>query len=278
METFDMPGSEEEAVLTASSLPPDEPELHDRLVPGDLIAIQVYEEPGLSLELIIPLGGEVSYPEIGNVQLVGRTIKEVETDIRARLEDKLTSPQVTVLLKGRNKRSAYVLGSVRNPGSYEIPFGKSLTVLQALSEAGGFTESADRDCILLMRNEGDKQATYRIAYSELVKKTGQGKDVNLKDGDILAIPELAKVYVLGKVNAPGGFVVPAEEKFTLTKAISLAKGYSPVAAQNRTTIIRSLPDGTTRIFRINVNDIFSGSLRDPVILPGDVVFVPESVF
>ncbi len=279
METIELPGAQEESSTPASSLPPEEPQLADRLAPGDFVAIQVYDQPNLSLELRIPMSGVVSYPVIGKVQLVGKTIEEVETDVKSRLEQKiLNSAQVTLLVKSYNKRCAYVLGNVEKPGSFEIAFGKSLSLLQAISMAGGFSKDADKDSVLLMRDNGTKRVAYRIACSEIVKKGSLEKDIKLKDGDVLIVQERGKVYVLGKVNSPGGFTAPADEKMTLTKAITLARGFSSVASQSRTTVIRTLPDGTTRIFRINVGEIFNGKLRDPIVQPGDIVFVPESFF
>ncbi len=279
METVEVLSSQKEGVLSISELPPSEPDTADRLVPGDFIAIQVYREVNLSIELNIPLSGEVNYPMVGTVQLAGKTVKEIEADVKSRLEEQLlTSAQVTVVIKSRNKRSAYILGSVEKPGEYEILFGKSLSLLQAVSKAGGFSKDADRDKMLLMRDNGGKRTAYTIAYSEIMKKGGLEKDVSLKDGDILVVPERARIYVLGKVNGPGGFVIPLGEEMTLTKAISLANGFDPIAAQNRTRVVRNLPDGTTQIFRVNVGSIFDGTLRDPVILPGDTIFVPESIF
>lgn len=279
METIEVPGAEEESSTPISSVPPEAPKPASKLMPGDLIAIQVYDQPGLTMELRVPLSGELSYPVIGKVVLAGRTVEEIEAEVKSRLEKEiLNSAQVTVLLKSVNKRSVYVLGSVKSPGAYEIPFGKSLSVLQAVSKAGGFGGDADKDNMLLVRSSKGKRRAYRIAYSDIVGKGNLERDAKLADGDVLIIQEQGRVYVLGRVNAPGGFTIPANEKMTLTKAISLAKGFDPLAAQGRTTVIRALPDGTTRIFRINVGQIFDGALRDPVIVPGDIVFIPESFF
>lgn len=279
METIDVPGAQEESITPASSLPPDKPGDSDRLAQGDLIAISVYDEPDLSMELHIPASGEVNFPKIGKVQLAGKKIEEIEAQIKSRLEEKMLHlAQVTVLVKEYNKRLAYVHGSVKRSGAYEISFGRSLTLLQAISLAGGFNQDADRENMLLVRENGGKRAAYRIAYSDIVKRGSLEKDINLKDGDILIIQESGKVYVLGNVNRPGGFVFNANEKPTLTKVISLAGGFNAIAAQRSTTIIRPLADGGTRIFRINVGAIFSGSLRDPVLQPGDIVYVPESIF
>jgi len=279
METVEVLGSQEEPVKSISELPPNDPETTDKLMAGDFVAIQVYKQPTLSMELSIPLSGEVNYPVIGTVQLAGRTIKQIEADVKSRLEEKkLINARVTVLVKSYNQRCAFVLGSIHKPGEYEIPFGKTLSLLQAVSKAGGFEENADRDKMLLMRDNAGKRAAYSIAYHEIVKKGGLDKDVLLKDGDILLVPERAKVYVLGKVKEPGGFNLSVNERMTLTKAISLAKGFDPIGSPSKTTVIRNLPDGTTHIFRINVYSIFDGTLRDPTILPGDTIFVPESIF
>lgn len=279
MESIDIPGSTQESVTPAGALPPGRPEGISKLVPGDLVSIQVYGQPDLSLEMRIPFSGKVNYPVIGEVKLAGKKTGEVEADVKTRLEEKLLNcAQVTVLVKEYNTRSVYVLGSVNKPGSYEITFGRSLSLLQAVSKAGGYTDEADRDNMLLVREKDGKRTAYSIAYTDIVKKGGVEKDVQLQDGDILIVQERGKVYVLGKVSAPGGFTVPSSEKLTLTKALSLAKWFDPVAAPSKTTVIRTLPDGTTRIFRINVGSILSGQLSDPTILPGDIVFVPESIF
>jgi polysaccharide export outer membrane protein len=279
METIDIPGSTEESVTESGTLPPGQPDRISKLVPGDLVTIQVYGQPDLSLETRIPVSGDVNYPVIGKVQLAGKLTGEVEADMKTRLEEKLLNcAQVTVLVKEYNTRCVYVLGSVSTPGSYDIAFGRSLSLLQAVSKAGGYKDDADRDNMLLVRETDGKRTAYRLAYTEIVKKGRVEKDVGLQDGDILIVQERGKVYVLGEVNAPGGFTVPSGEKFTLTKALSLAKWFSSLASPSRTTVVRTLADGTTRIFRINVGSILSGQLSDPTMLPGDIVFVPESMF
>jgi len=279
METIELPGAQEISGENISILPPDEPESAGKLVCGDQITIQVYDQPSLSMELRIPQSGKISYPVIGELQIAGKTIGEIEADLKKRLEAQiLNNAQVTVLVKSYIKRSVFVLGSIKKPGSFEIPFGKNLSMLQAISMAGGFSTDADKESILLLREYSGKRQVFQISYSEIIGKTGSEKTVNLSDGDVLIIKEQGKVYVLGRVNAPGGFSLLADKKMTLTKVISLAKGFDALAAQGRTTVIRSLSDGTTRIFRIDVGQIFSGKLCDPIMLPGDMVYVPESFF
>ena len=258
---------------------PEEPQVDNKLVPGDRISIQVYDQPSLSMELYIPMSGQVSYPMIGSVQLAGRTVEEVEADLKSRLQQHvLRQADVTVLVKEYNKRMVHLLGMVKTPGAFEIQFGKRMTFLQALTLGGGFESDADKDNVLLVREAGGKRTAYRLAYRGLLKEDGLKKDVGLQDGDIIIVPERGKAYVLGKVNSPGSFSVPSDHKITLTKIISLAGGFAPLASQGRTTLIRTPSDGNTRIFQVNVTEIFNGTLADPVVLPNDVIFVPESFF
>jgi protein involved in polysaccharide export with SLBB domain len=213
------------------------------------------------------------------LKLGGKTALEVEKDVKARLEkNMLPDAQVTVIVKEYNKQSVFVLGNVEKPGSFDIQFGKSLTFLQAVSKAGGFSSNADRDSMLLIRETKGKREAYKIAYSDIVEEGKVENDIKLADGDILIIREQKKVYVLGRVNAPGGFSFPAEGKLTLSKVISLARGFHNLAASNRTSVIRSMPDGTTRIYRVNVDSIFKGDISDIELAPGDIVFVPETLF
>jgi polysaccharide export outer membrane protein len=281
METIDIPAAQQDdGSSQLSTLPPDDSESLNKLVPGDVITIQVYDQPLLSMEVRITRTGEITYPIIGRLKLLDRTVEEIETDIKKGLEEHfLKSAQVTVLVKEHRKRSVFVLGNVNKPGSYDIIFGKSLTLLQAVSLAGGFSADADKEKMLLIReNAAGERSSYRIAYSDIVERGNIDNDVKLRDGDILIVEERGKVYVLGRVQSPGGYTVPAGEKMTLTKIISLAGGFDALAAQSRTTIMRSLPEGKIRILRINVGEVFNGSLCDPVMLPGDIVFVPESLF
>lgn len=118
-----------------------------RLGAGDAISIRVYGEPDLSLEEVkIGDTGNISFPFLGNINVLGQTPKEVEHTLTKGLKGPyLVNPSVTVLIL--EYRPFYVIGEVKRPGSYA--FQPGLTVAKAISIAGGFTERASKGSIYL---------------------------------------------------------------------------------------------------------------------------------
>lgn len=174
------------------------------------------------------------------------------------------------------KRELFIFGSVRVPGGYQLADRSRLGIDEALALAGGFEESADLEGILLVRRTADGSQTYRIP-SEPIERAS----VLVTAGDTIIVPgrTVRRVYVLGSVGHQGG--IPLDERdLTVTKVLALAGGLSRVAAANSVRLIRRGPDGTRRVYSVPVAEIISsGDLnRDPVLLPGDIIWVPEGFF
>jgi polysaccharide biosynthesis/export protein VpsN len=121
-----------------------------RLGAGDLIKITVYDEPDLSLDILVGLSGSISYPLLGDIQVVGLSPRELEENLAKRLKGSyLVDPSVTVVIE--EYRPFYVSGEVVRPGSYA--FHPGLTIEKAVSIAGGFTERASKSKIKILRDE-----------------------------------------------------------------------------------------------------------------------------
>ena len=84
-----------------------------------------------------------------------------------------------------------------------------------------------------------------------------------------------KVFVLGEVNKPGTF--PYEDGMSVVQAVTLAGGFTRVAAKNSSTVTRVI-EGAEKRIRVPVEDIGAGRAPNFMLLPGDIVFVPESIF
>jgi polysaccharide export outer membrane protein len=124
-----------------------------RLGPGDRVSIKVFGEPELSVEAHLSDGGTISYPLLGEIQITGLTIGELERKIAARLNDgyvKEAKVTVTIL----EYRQIYINGAVQKPGGYA--FMPGLTVDKAISLAGGFTAIASTDKVLITREGHEK--------------------------------------------------------------------------------------------------------------------------
>lgn len=124
-----------------------------RLDTGDRIEIRVFGEPDLSVEARIGDDGVIVYPFLGEIGVVGMTVREVENRIVEGLRpDYLINPTVTVSIV--EYRNFYIYGAVRSPGGF--PFRPGITVRQAVALAGGLTDRASRNRIVVVR-EGDRE-------------------------------------------------------------------------------------------------------------------------
>ena len=248
-----------------------------RLFVGDMLRIEVYDNPDLFRWLRVPAGGVVTYPLIGDLKgLVGRTIEDLSADIQRRLEaDYLHRAAVTITVTDYGPREAYVMGSVAVPGPVALPPTRKLTALQAIGAARGYVEDADRAATHVLRDDPLHPGR------KLIVQTGGGEGANLDDavlqpGDIVVIPRQGRVYILGQVVKPGALSMPGQEALTISRAISLAGGFERFARQNEVQLIRK--GGKPTI--IDLRAVLAGAKdsEDSILQPGDTVFVPESRF
>lgn len=156
------------------------------LGPGDVIEIRVTDQEELSGEYEVGEDGTIRFPWIENVQVAGKTRGEIGEIIEEKLADGwLRQPQVTVRVLDRQNREVSVLGQVNEPGSY--PFKERLTLVQAISLAGGMNPLAQTKKVKLIRETAEGTKTYEIDVGAILEsKRG---DLPLQAGDIVFVPE-----------------------------------------------------------------------------------------
>jgi polysaccharide export outer membrane protein len=252
------------------------------LVAGDLLHITVFRQKDLELEVRVPEGGAFAYPLINEIQATGRTVKIVEADIRKRLEEKyLKSAGVTVTVKEYAPRSVYVMGGVQKPGGYEIHPNRRLTVLQLISTAGGYTDRAQKEYSQLIRRKANEERELiRFSAAEVERAVARGKveaDVELMPDDLVVIPSAARVvYVMGQVNKPGSFDLPADTRITVSMAISQAGSWTKYASISSIQVLRQSLTGDPVKLTVNLDEVVGGKLdQDLELHPGDVILVPQ---
>jgi len=148
-----------------------------RLAAGDVISIRVFNEPEFTQERIrLTDAGTISFPILGELPVLGRTVGDLEAVITGRLKGRvLVNPQVTVWIE--QYRPFFINGMVERPGAY--PFVPGLTVRKAASIAGGFRERASLNKIFVQR-ETDPQGQ---------KPTRQSVDAEVGPGDTIIVEE-----------------------------------------------------------------------------------------
>jgi len=155
-----------------------------RIGGNDVIEIVVYGEENLTQEVHVTDTGYISYPLLGRINIAGMSVVEVEDYIRTALaKDYIRNPQVRVSVKEFS--NIFVFGQVKQPGPYLFRGG--MTVLQAISTAGGFTKLANSRKARIVREHGDQRQVIEVNVNNLTK--GESKDVTLQPGDTVVVPE-----------------------------------------------------------------------------------------
>jgi polysaccharide export outer membrane protein len=150
----------------------------------DTVQIRVFREDDLTTTSQLSADGSVTMPFIGPVRLEGLDTDQAAALITKKLKDGwLAQPQVSVSIEARIRRTVTVLGQTQSPGVFELPAHRELTLVEAIGMAGGATRIANVKKISLKRNG----AVQTINLNDITN--GKGKDVPLRDGDIVTIPE-----------------------------------------------------------------------------------------
>jgi protein involved in polysaccharide export with SLBB domain len=200
------------------------------------------------------------------------SFREITTQGRLEADVPLQADDVVYV---PSKKELFVFGSVSKPGGFALLEGNRLGVDEVLALAGGFTEQASQDGLLVVRRTTKEVFTYRIP-SDPIRRA----EVMLKAGDTVIVPTrgLRRVFVLGSVKAQGG--IPLNEPdLTVTNVLALAGGMNRIAAGNSVQLIRRGPGGKKHMYAVPVAQVLSGASDfDPVLEPGDIIFVPEGFF
>ena len=162
------------------------------LGPEDELEITVWKNQELSRLTVIRPDGLISMPLIGDVQAAGLTADALAQRITERLKQYFaTTPAVSVSVKTINSYTVYVMGEVAKPGKYQLK--SYITVLQAISTAGGFTVYAKRNKLQIVRVTENSDRTRRevripLRYDDLVAGLGVPGNIVLHSGDTVLVP------------------------------------------------------------------------------------------
>lgn len=154
--------------------------------PQDVLEVQVWKEPEVSKTVPVRPDGKISLPLVNDVEAAGLTAASLTADLTEKLKKFISDPQVTVIVTQVNSQRIYVMGEVLRGGTY--PLLPGMTVLQGLSDAGGFTPFANPKKIYVLRNQDGKQLKLPFNYKEVVKGSAPQENIPLKAGDTIVVP------------------------------------------------------------------------------------------
>ena len=292
----------------------ESPSSESRIGPDDLLDITVFEAPEMNRTVRVAANGEISFQLVGAVKAAGLTPSELESVLQELLRRTyMKDPHVGVFVRELESHPVSVVGAVKQPGVFQIRGTK--TVIEMLSMAQGLAEDAG-DTVLIVRGTESARAQssqgqdignagkppLRLIRAESSKydspetasqeKGAETEKIDLKKlldsadpelnravhpGDIVKVPRAEIVYVVGEVGKPGGFVLQSNGNISLLQALALAGGPTHTSALGRARIIRTdAASGKRSEIPMNLGKILAGKSPDVILLPRDIVFVPNS--
>lgn len=150
--------------------------------PEDILAVRVWREPELSSAVQVRPDGKITLPLIGEMEAAGQTPEGLKNKIVEALQEYIVKPDVIVSIQSVQSRKFYITGEVSRPGAF--PLVVPTTVLEALTNAGGFREFANTKKITILR----KGKILKFNYNEVVKGKNMQQNVPIENGDYIVVP------------------------------------------------------------------------------------------
>jgi polysaccharide export outer membrane protein len=261
-----------------------------RVGPGDVLQIVVWDHPELAAALGQPTSssraadaipgflvdehGDVQFPYAGTLHVAGKDSATIQKELYNRLSKVYQKPEVTVRVASFRNAQVYLDGELRTPGAQslnDIPM--SLTM--AVNQAGGFTATADRSRVELIRNG----VIYHLNLGDLIKRGYNPSQIYLQAGDLVRVAarEDSGVYVMGEVTKPATVLPMRNGSLTLSQAISDSGSFdSNTAAARQLFVIRDSTSASPQIYHLDATSPVSMVLANQFELqPKDIVYVGQ---
>lgn len=154
--------------------------------PEDVIDVSVWKDAELTRIVPVRPDGKISLPLLNEMQAAGLTPAQLQQQIAQGLKKYMTDPIVTVIMNQINSQRVFITGEVAKAGAY--PLLPQMTILQALSSAGGFTQFANTKKVYMFRTVDGKQVKFPFNYKDVINGKNTDQNVVLKPGDTIVVP------------------------------------------------------------------------------------------
>jgi polysaccharide export outer membrane protein len=154
--------------------------------PDDVLTIKFFSDAQLSTDATVRADGMISVPLLNDVHAAGLTPEQLGDALEKAASKFVTEPDATVIVREIRSRKVYVIGQgVAHAGVVTI--NADMNVLQVLATAGGLVEYADKENILILRNEGGREQRFKFNFDEVVKGKNVKQNILLRPGDTVVV-------------------------------------------------------------------------------------------
>jgi len=153
--------------------------------PDDVLNVVFWTAKEMSHEVLVRPDGRISLPLINDVLAAGLTPLQLSEEIRGRASKFVLDAGNTVIVTAINSRRIYVVGEVSSPGQF--PLASEMTVLQAIGQAGGFVEGANKGDVVIVRMEDDQERRFKFDYNDVLRGRNLQQNIRLMPGDTILV-------------------------------------------------------------------------------------------
>jgi polysaccharide biosynthesis/export protein len=246
---------------------------------NDLLGITVYDSPELTRTVRVDSDGTFRLPMVKeHIHAAGLLPEELEKVITAVLvhEQLFIDPIVSVSVVEYRSRPINIVGAVRTP--ITIQAAGDVTLLDAITQAGGLTDDAGSEILVSHRQAGPGGTTtehiQHIDTQDLLDEVDPSLNIALQGGDVVRVPSAGRFYVVGNVKAPGVFTIRDGAQSSVLKAISLSQGVDSYTSH--TAYVYRIVDGRGKREEIPIplKKILDRKAPDMPLMANDILYIP----
>jgi len=260
-----------------SSIPGDA--LGEYLIgPDDLLSISVLESAELTRDVRVAADGTIGLPMLAeHVHVAGLSLAQAEALLKKKYQEGgiLNDPNITISLKELESKPVTVIGSVRQPGVFQV--SGQVRLMRLISMAGGFSEDAGKTVQLIREDSSGTQHVTEVKVED-VRQGLTDANVPVRGGDTVNVMPSGSVYVVGAVNKPGRFLLPSDtQEFSVLNVLAMAEDLKRTAKPAHAVLIRKKgSSGEIEQIPVDLSKILARQQPDIPVRPNDVLFVPDS--
>jgi len=242
----------------------------NQIAAGDMIEVHIFNVKAYEMKGRVSTDGTAVFPLLGELHVAGLTVENLETELKAKLEDggMIRDPQVSVVMTESPTRRATVSGEVNKPGTY--PINGDHTLIELIAMAEGMKDTASHTVVL-----------YRSGYTEGIPvqlgpnpKDSRYSQIPVFSGDTVIVSKVGVVYVVGAVKTSGTYPLKDTTPTTLVQAVTMAGGPGFEADTQDVHIVRGAGTDQQKEIRIDYNKVIKGKVKDPVLQADDILLLP----
>ena len=173
------------APLAGQEAPPGETDSY-LIGVADVLTVSVWKSEDLSAQVPVRPDGVITLPLVGEVLVAGKTPAEVREDLNQKYADFVSAPTISVVVNEINSRMIYIVGEVSSSGAYAIV--QPLRVMQALALAGGLTEYAKKDQVVVLRQQQTQEQRISLSIKDIANGRKPEDNIRLRPGDTIIVP------------------------------------------------------------------------------------------